>query len=138
MTQDTNKKRKIRFNFTDVIILLILAAAVAAIVYMCMGNDVAQIYSQKEDIEYILIASDNDYEFKDSVFDENGKRIGTVERVTRATDKKGNSIAYITVSCNAYIQKSEYFVKGQLIKDGRSLNVKIGDCEAVNATIYME
>ncbi|MBO5212918.1 MAG: hypothetical protein J6B60_05185 [Clostridia bacterium] len=134
MTQDI-KKRKIRFNFTDVLIILIIGVIIAAIIYACMGNDIAQIYSPREDIEYTLIVEDGNYGFKNSVFNESGKRIGTVEKVFRSTDKNGHSVAFLTVSCNAYIQNGEYFSKGQLIKDGLSLNVKIGENEVVYATV---
>lgn len=145
--KNTNKKpSKFNFNVIDMLIVLIIIAAVFFVVYcIILGNDLTDIGAKSTELEYSVIIPRADIKFKDSVSvgdkvtdPETGKKLGTVKSVEysfsteHVTDAEGNEKLYtnpnkidllITISCTAKIKGDSCYVGGILLAVGNYIDV---------------
>lgn len=145
--KNTNKKpSKFNFNVIDMLIVLIIVAAVFFVVYcIILGNDLTDIGAKSTELEYSVIIPRADIKFKDAVSagdkvtdPETGKKLGTVKSVEysfsteHVTDAEGNEKLYtnpnkidllITISCTAKIKGDSCYVGGILLAVGNYIDV---------------
>lgn len=145
--KNTNKKpSRFNFNVIDMLIVLIIVAAVFFVVYcIILGNDLTDIGAKSAELEYSVIIPRADIKFKDSISQgdkvtdpETGKNLGTVKSVEysfsteHVTDAEGNEKLYsnpnkidllVTISCTAKIKGDSCYVGGVLLTVGSYINV---------------
>ncbi len=145
--KNVNKKPlKFNFNVIDMLIVLIIVAALFFVIYcVVLGNNISDLGAKDADVEYSVIISKADIRFKDSVAPgdkvtdaQTGKFLGTVRKtdysfsVETIIDAEGNEKLYtstdkiditVTISCTAKIKGTEYYAGGILLETGNYIDI---------------
>lgn len=119
----------VRFNVIDALIIIFTLVLIAMIVYIfVLGNDFADLYSEKAEIVYTVCVSNVDLKnvmVGDTVYHWN--KDSTKGKITEIRIEEQNeqtdSYAYITVSVTSRKIKSNYYVVGKKIEENATINI---------------
>lgn len=146
--QNKMKKRG-RFNFIDVLLLILIIAAAIGLVWLMISPYTEQLFAPTYDIEYTVALNGVRVEFKDKVqegdrivetagLDEIGRVTDVVYTASKfvGTDSNGHSITndhpglydvMITVRAEASLQSGVYSVNGYGITAGKTIPFRVPD-----------
>ncbi len=146
--QNKTKKRG-RFNYIDVLLLILIIAAVIGLAWLMISPYTEQFFATTYDIEYTVALNGVRVEFKDKVqegdrmvetagLDGIGNVTGVVYTASKfvGTDSNGHSITsdhpglydvMITVRAEATLQSGVYSVNGYGITAGKTIPFRVPD-----------
>ena len=129
--KESNEKR-IRFNIVDALIIVFIVASLALCVYIfVLGNDFADLYSEKEIVSYTVCITGEDKSIEqkisvnDSVFhNQKLSKTGTVTNVQVVENGSENGVdLYVTISVEARKINSKYYIGGKKIEKDSYIDV---------------
>ncbi len=147
------KTRKLRINGMDLVILLVLAAAVCLLLYVFVWSDKGEVsqYSEKTEIEYVVELTSLEEQFADRIQAEDpvldavlrgsmGTVYGTpesipMERINLDMENgrlvssiyPGRVSIYVTIRAEADVTDAEYSIAGQPVYVGAKLSLLFPD-----------
>ena len=136
---NVTKNKTARFNIVDGLIILIILMLLAFTLYVfILGNDFADIYSQKTQITYtVCLNSDNMVEgesisVNDTVYHWNkNKNTGVVTNVETKENLDGVEYdTFVTVSVTARKFNNTYYVNGKRIEKDALINIYFSKFDA--------
>lgn len=147
--EKTENKRKKRFNFVDVILLVVIIAIIGSVVYAYISPMTKQLFAATYKVTYTMRVPNVRLELKNNikvgdkiVETETLKEIGTVTNVASAsskfvgTDASGKTVTSpypdmydvtITVSANAEMPSGMYAVNSYSITAGKTIPFRVPD-----------
>lgn len=157
------KKRKIRINAMDVVILMVILAAAALLLYVFVWSDESEsTQSQKTEITYVVEIVGVEEQFAHMIRDgqvvedavKRGK-IGTVKGTPEVRDTlkaeysneadmevysrvPGRSNLYITITAEADVYPQGYMVNGEYVYVGAALSLMFPDLKCDGYCIRLD
>lgn len=116
------------FSFMDFFIIVGLAIAVCALIFVVSGRDIKELTAEKVEVSYILYIDSayvDEFSVGDQIFTKNGKNAGTVTSVS--TSYTDSSKTVVIVSAVAYSVKKELFIDGQMLALSKGFSVSLGN-----------
>ena len=133
-TQDNN----VRFNIIDALIIIFVLVLIALTVYVfVLGNDLADLYSQKESIVYTVCVTDINLDgvmVGDTVYHWNkDSDKGKITEIRFEEDEQSNPCTYITVSVVARKIKESYYLSGNRIEENGAISISFSRFDTSNS-----
>lgn len=116
------------FSFMDFFIIVGLAIAICALIFVVSGRDIKELTAEKVEVSYILYIDSayvNEFSVGEQILTKNGKNAGTVTSVS--TSYTDSSKTVVIVSAVAYSVKKELFIDGQVLALSKEFSVSLGN-----------
>ena len=129
-----NATKSYRFSFVDFLIIVVLAVAICAMIYVIAGGDIKELTAEKVEAIYTLYV-DNDYidsfSVGEQIITKNGKSAGTITSIMELYGDSNRSM--IIVSAEAYTVEKDLFINGQRLASDTGFSVALADKSVINA-----
>lgn len=116
------------FSFMDFFIIVGLAIAICALIFVVSGRDIKELTAEKAEVSYILYIDSayvDNFAVGDQVFTKNGRSAGTVTSVSTSYSDSAKTV--VIVSAVAYTVRNELFIDGQMLALEKSFSVSLSN-----------